>query len=130
MVGLLVATCSVWAHHSFFAEFDANKPVTLTGAVTKMEWVNPHTWIHLDVKNPDGTVTNWGVEGGTPGMLIRNGFTKESLPPGTEIVVVGYQAKSGAALANGSSIKLKDGTRLFLGSSFGDGDKKESSGKK
>jgi DNA/RNA endonuclease YhcR with UshA esterase domain len=119
-VVLFLASVPVWAHHSFAAEFDERKPLTLTGVVTKMEWVNPHAWIHLDVKNPDGTVTNWAVEGGTPNTLLRKGFTKDSLLPGTEIVVQGYQAKRGGPIGNGSSIEFKDGRKLFLGSSAND----------
>jgi hypothetical protein len=115
-MGIFLACPAVWAHHSFEAEFDDKKPVTLEGAVTEMEWVNPHSWIHLDVKNPDGTVTNWAVEGNTPNMLIRKGFTKDALKPGTEIVVQGYQAKRGGPIANGSSITFKDGRKLFMGS--------------
>ena len=105
------------AHHSFAAEFDAKKPVTLKGTVTKMEWINPHSWIHLDVRNPDGTVTKWMIEGGTPNTLLRRGFTKDSLKAGTEIQVEGFQAKNGANRANGSDLILPDGRRLFLGSS-------------
>jgi hypothetical protein len=107
----------VAAHHSFAAEFDANGPVTLRGTVTRMEWINPHSWIHIDVKNPDGTVTEWMIEGGTPNTLYRRGFTKDALKTGTEIVVVGYKAKNGAHRANGRDLMLPDGRRLFLGSS-------------
>jgi hypothetical protein len=108
---------SLRAHHSFAAEFDANRPVTLKGTVVKMDWVNPHSWIHLDVKNPDGTVTRWMIEGGTPNTLVRRGFTKASLQPGTEITIEGYQAKNGANRANGADLILPDGKRLFMGSS-------------
>jgi len=107
----------VRGHHSFAAEFDANQPITLKGTVTKMEWVNPHTWMHIDVKNPDGTVTKWMIEGGTPNTLVRRGFTKASLLPGTEITIQGYRAKNGANRANGADMILPDGRRLFLGSS-------------
>lgn len=114
--GLFLAAVPVWAHHAFAAEFDAKKPVKLEGKVTKMEWINPHAWIHIDVKNPDGSVTNWMVEGGTPNTLLRRGFTKDSLAVGTEIVVDGYQAKDGSNRANGRDITLPDGRKLFLGS--------------
>jgi hypothetical protein len=113
----ILASSSLRAHHSFAAEFDANQPVTLKGTVTKMDWVNPHTWIHLDVKNPDGTVTQWMIEGGTPNTLVRRGFTKASLQPGTEITIEGYRAKNGANRANGADMILPGGKRLFMGSS-------------
>ena len=116
-LGLLLAAVPVLAHHAFAAEFDANKPLTLKGTVTKMEWVNPHAWIHLDVLGADGKVVNWAVEGGAPNNLIRRGFTKDSLQPGTEIVVLGYQAKDGTLRANGRDLTLPDGRKLFLGSS-------------
>jgi hypothetical protein len=106
-----------WAHHSFAAEFDANSPVVLKGTITKMEWINPHSWIHVDVKNPDGTVTEWMVEGGTPNTLFRRGFTREAVKAGMEITVEGYRAKNGANRANGRDLILKDGKRLFMGSS-------------
>jgi hypothetical protein len=107
----------VWAHHAFAQEFDEKKPITLKGTVTKWEIINPHSWIHLDVKNPDGSVTSWMIEGGSPNNLFRLGFTKDSLPPGTEIVVEGYQAKDGANRAVGKNLTLSDGKRLFLGGS-------------
>ena len=115
--GLLVlAAASVSAHHAFAAEFDKDKPVTLKGTVTKMEWINPHAWIYIDVKNTDGSVTNWMVEAGAPNALLRRGWTKASLLPGTEILVEGYQAKDGANRANGRDITFKDGKKLFVGS--------------
>jgi hypothetical protein len=107
----------VQAHHSFAAEFDANAPVTLKGTITRMEWINPHSWIHIDVKNPDGTVTEWMIEGGTPNTLFRRGFTREAVKAGMEITVEGYRAKNGANRANGRDLILKDGKRLFMGSS-------------
>jgi hypothetical protein len=116
-IGMLLATAAAWAHHSFAAEFDANKHVTLRGRVTSVEWINPHVWIHLDVKGPDGTVVNWMVEGGPPNALLRMGWTKNSLPEGLEIVVDGYQAKDGAERANGKDITFPDGKKLFVGSS-------------
>ena len=112
---LFAAALPTWAHHSFAAEFDVTKPVKLQGTVTKMEWINPHSWIHMDVKNSDGTVTNWMIEGGSPNSLLRRGFTKHSLEPGTEIVVEGYQAKDGANRANGRDLTFPDGKKLFIG---------------
>jgi hypothetical protein len=105
------------AHHSFAAEYDADKPVTLTGSVTKMAWINPHSWIYIDVKKADGTVENWAVEAGPPGTLVRAGFTKDSLAAGTVIKVNGYRAKDGALRANGRDITLPDGRLLFVGGS-------------
>jgi hypothetical protein len=108
------------AHHSFAAEYDANRPVTLTGSVTKMAWINPHSWIYINVTKPDGNVENWAVEAGPPGTLIRAGFTKESLAAGTVIKVNGYRAKDGALRANGRDITLPDGRLLFVGGSSPD----------
>ena len=119
-LGVLLAVAPLWAHHSFAAEFDDKKVVKLQGTVTEMEWVNPHAWIHIDVKNPDGTVTNWMVEGNTPNGLLRRGFTKKSLEAGTELIIEGFRAKDGTNKANGSSITFKDGRKLFLGSSRDD----------
>ena len=116
--GMLLAAAPVWAHHAFAAEFDEKKPLKLQGIVTKWELVNPHSWIHLDVKGADGKITPWMVEGGSPNSLFRNGFTKESLPEGTEIIVEGYRAEDGANRAVGANLTYaKDGKRLFMGGS-------------
>jgi hypothetical protein len=114
---VVLAGAPLWAHHAFAQEFDEKKPITLRGTVTKWELINPHSWIHIDVKGTDGKVINWMVEGGSPNNLFRLGFTKDSLPPGTEIVVDGYQAKDGANRAVGKDLTFPDGKRLFLGGS-------------
>jgi len=113
----LLAAAPAWAHHAFAAEFDAKKPVHLEGVVTKVELINPHAWIHVDVTGPDGKVTSWMVEAGSPNVLLRRGFTKTSVAPGTRVVVDGYQSKDGSMRANGRDITLPDGRKLFLGSS-------------
>ncbi len=107
----------VEAHHAFSAEFDSERPVHLRGKVTRMDWINPHAWVHVAVAKEDGTIESWMVEGGTPNALLRRGFTKNSLIPGTEIVVLGYQAKDGSLRANGRDLTLPDGRKLFMGSS-------------
>ena len=114
--GLLLAAVPLLAHHSFTAEFDANKPIKMQGTITKMEWINPHSWIYIDVTGPDGQVVNWGVECGPPGTMLRRGFTKNSLQSGMVIVVEGFQAKDGKARANGRDVTFADGRKLFLGS--------------
>ena len=104
------------AHHAFTAEFDVNQPVHLRGVVTRFDFQNPHTWIHMDVKDEKGNVTNWAIEGGTPNVLIRKGITKNSLPVGTEIVVDGFRAKDDSARANGLDVTFPDGRKILLGS--------------
>ena len=115
--GLAGTAEPVAAHHAFAAEFDADRPVEFSGKVTRVEWINPHVWIHIDVELDDGTTELWAFEGGTPNVLFRRGFTRRSLLPGTEVLVDGYQAKDGTNRANGRDITFTDGTRLFLGSS-------------
>jgi Family of unknown function (DUF6152) len=114
---LLLAAAPVWAHHAFAAEFDTKMPITLRGIVKKMEWINPHSWLTLDVKSPDGKSEIWEIEAGAPNAMFRRGFNKDSLPVGTEIVVKGYLAKDGRHRANGGELTFPDGRRLFLGGS-------------
>lgn len=117
VAGLLLTAFPAAAHHAFAAEFDSNKPVKLQGTVAKVEMVNPHSWIYIDVKNADGTTSQWMVEGGSPNALVRRGFTKNTLPKGTEVIFEGFQAKDGAFRANGRDITLPGGKKLLLGSS-------------
>lgn len=116
IAAVLAAFTPIHAHHSFAAEFDAQQPIILRGRVTRVEWINPHTWIHINVKDADGRDVEWMIEGGTPNTLLRRGVDKNSLPVGTEIIVDGYRAKSGTYRANGRDITLPDGRKLFVGS--------------
>jgi hypothetical protein len=115
--GLLVAVKPAHAHHAFAAEFDGSKPVTLVGSISKMEWINPHAWIQIDVTGPDGKVETWRIEAGSPNVLLRRGFNKNMLELGTVIKVRGFKAKDGARKANGGDMTLPNGQTLLLGSS-------------
>ena len=122
MVGIGAAALAsiaapAWAHHAFAAEFDAKRPVHLEGTLTKVELINPHSWIHVNVTGPDGKVTTWMVEAGSPNVLLRRGFNKNTIPVGTKVIVDGYQSKDGSDRANGRDITLPNGQKLFLGSS-------------
>jgi len=110
-------TLPVSAHHSFSAEFDATKQVTLAGEVVMMEWVNPHSWLHIDVKKPDGSVERWKIQGGSPSVLFRLGWNRDSLPAGTKVTVVGFQAKDGSLRASSRELRFPDGRRMDLGGS-------------
>jgi len=114
---LILTATSARAHHAFAAEFDAKKPVHLEGVISKVELINPHAWIHIDVKGPDGKITTWMIEAGSPNVLLRRGINKNTVVKGTQVVVEGYQSKDGSMRANGRDIVLPDGRKLFLGSS-------------
>jgi hypothetical protein len=109
-------TAPAFAHHAFAGEFDASKPITLRGKVTRIEWINPHAWLHMDVVNAEGKVESWRIEAGSPNTLVRRGMTRDSIPTGTEIVVFGYRHRNGSNAANGRDVTLPDGTKLFLSS--------------
>jgi len=120
-VGVLISTVSLLAHHAFTAEFDTKKPVKLRGTIAKIEMVNPHSWIYIDVKNEDGTVSQWMLEAGSPNVLVRRGFSKAAIPKGTEVIFEGFQAKDGSNRANGRDITFPDGKKLFIGSTGSEG---------
>ena len=115
-VALVAAAATAGAHHAFASEFDARKPVKFAGTITKMEWINPHAWMHVEVKKPDGTLENWMIESGSPNSLFRRGVNKNSVKVGMEVVVDGYQARDGSRRANGRDVTLPSGQKLFLGS--------------
>ena len=114
---ILTATAPLMAHHAFSAEFDSTKPVRIRGKITRMEWINPHAWMHLDVTQDDGTVESWMIEAGPPGALVRRGWNRDSVVVGTEVLVEGYRALDGSNRANGRDVTFPDGRRLFAGSS-------------
>ncbi len=114
-IGVMLLGVPLWAHHAFSAEFDGNSPVTLKGAVSKIDWINPHSWLYIDVKDPTtGNVVSWKIEMGAPNQLLRQGWNKSSLPVGTEVVVEGYRAKNGSDIANGGSVTFADGRKLMI----------------
>jgi hypothetical protein len=115
-MAVLLAGTTIHAHHSFAAEFDINKPVEIEGVLTKMEWVNPHGWIYVDVKGPDGQIQHWSIEAGGPTQLLRRGLRKEDFPAGLEVRIKGYRSRDGSFTANGQSVMLKDGRNFFMGS--------------
>jgi len=117
ITGGLLVTAPAFAHHAFSAEYDSNKPITLTGSLTKVEWTNPHGWIYVNVKDDTGKVVNWAIEFGSPNAMLRRGLRKTDFPEGIEVVVKGYRAKNGGPIINGTSVKLPDGRNLLVGSS-------------
>lgn len=114
---LALAVVPGWAHHAFSAEYDNTKPLTLRGTVTKVEWINPHSWITIDVKAPDGTIETWEIEAGSPNSMFRRGFNRNSLPTGIEVIINGYQSRDGGKRANGGNVTFPGGRRLFLAGS-------------
>ena len=116
---VLLWTVPMAAHHSFAAEFDEKQPIELKGTLTQLDWLNPHGWLHIDVKGPDGKVVNWAVEAGAPNALVRRGLRKTDFPIGSEVVVKGYRAKSGAPSASGTTVTFGDGRNFFLGATEG-----------
>jgi len=114
-LGLVIAAAPVWAHHSFAAQFDDKSPITIKGTLSKMEWLNPHTWIHVDVKEPDGKVVTWAIEGATPNSLLRRGLRQSDFPNGVELEVHGYRAKNGTPVASGEKLTFTDGRNFYLG---------------
>ena len=120
LIGACAAVALLWAaplvaHHSFSAEFDATQPITLKGKLTKMDWVNPHGWLYIDVAQPDGKVVNWAIEAGSPNALLRRGLRQTDFPIGSELIIDGYRAKNGSPTANGTTVKFADGRNFFLG---------------
>ena len=116
-LGVVIAAAPVWTHHSFAAQFDDKAPVTIKGTLSKMEWLNPHTWIHVDVKEPDGKVVTWAIEGATPNSLLRRGLRQSDFPNGVELEVHGYKAKNGSPVASGEKLTFTDGRNFYLGAS-------------
>lgn len=116
-IGMMLLSSAPRAHHAFSAEFDAGNPVTLKGVVTRVDWINPHSWLYIDVKDASGKVVPWKIEMGAPNQLLRRGWNKKSLPPGVEVIVEGYRAKNGSDIANGGNVTLANGNKMFVGSS-------------
>ena len=124
VLSMLLGTGSAFAHHSFASEYDASKPVTIKGAIVKFQWINPHSWLHIDVRDANGLVSTWAVEFGSPSSLLRSGFRKDDLPVGTEVTVTGHLARNGSKTVHSSGVKLANGTELFSGTPGGSADEK------